>query len=466
MDGPATGEVREKDAVRVLVPIGMLGGGIPAGTVPRGIELGADVIAIDGGSTDSGPHYLGTATAKTARGAVAHDLTTVLPAAAAAGIPVVIGSCGTAGTDAGVEWVHDIAAEVVAAAGLRPRVARIYSEQSADHLESLRRAGRIRALEPAGDLTAETLRSCSHIVGLMGHEPIADALARGADLVLAGRATDTALAAALPLLRDFPPGPVWHAAKIAECGGLCTTNPRSGGVLVTFDRKGFTIEPLDPGSACTPHTVAAHMMYENADPFRMREPAGTLDTSAATYTAVDERIVRVDGSRFEHADQQTIKLEGSAPVGYQTIIISGMRNPRALARIDEWCGAVLEHLHRAIPKTLGLERGQYGIQILRYGHDAVLGAAEPHRGEAPREVGLVFIATAPDQSAATQLAKLANPVLLHAPLAGEEAMPSYAFLGSPAEIERGPIHEFVLQHAVDVDEPGELVRTVLTELGR
>ena len=45
-------------------------------------------------------------------------------------------------------------------------------------------------------------------------------------------------------------------------------------------------------------------------------------------------------------------------------------------------------------------------------------------------------------------------------------MPSYAFLGSPAEIERGPVHEFVLQHAVDVDRPDELIRTVTSELGR
>jgi hypothetical protein len=452
--------------VKVLVPTGMLGGGFAASTVERGIALGADIIAIDGGSTDSGPHYLGTATAKTARAAVAHDLRATLPLAHAAGIPVVVGSCGTAGTDAGVDWVYEIAAEIAADEGLGLRVARIYSEQRADDLAVLLAAGRIHALEPARPLDVTTLRRCSHIVGLMGHEPIAAALAGGADLVLAGRATDTALTAALPLMRGLPPGAIWHAAKIAECGGMCTTSPRTGGVLVSLDSAGFQIEPLDPSAACTPHTVAAHMMYENVDPFRMREPSGTLDTSGATYTAADDRIVRVEGSRFEPADQQTIKLEGAAPVGYQTIIISGMRNPAILARIDEWCTLVLEHLHRTIPKTVGLERDQYDIQILRYGHDAVLGAAEPHRREAPREVGIVFVATAPDQATATQLAKIANPVILHAPLEGEQAMPSYAFLGSPAEIERGPVHEFVLQHAVDIDTPDELFRTVITVLDR
>jgi hypothetical protein len=116
----------------------MLGGGIPAGTVERGIERGADIIAIDGGSTDSGPHYLGTATAKTARGAVARDLHAVLSPGAAAGIPVVIGSCGTAGTDAGVEWVHGIADEAATTAQLHPRLTRLYAEQEAAHLETLR----------------------------------------------------------------------------------------------------------------------------------------------------------------------------------------------------------------------------------------------------------------------------------------------------------------------------------------
>ena len=182
--------------VQVLVPVGMLGGGIPPGTVERGIELGADVIAIDGGSTDSGPHYLGTATAKTARTAVHRDLAAVLPLAHAARIPVVIGSCGTAGTDAGVDWVYDIAAEIADTEGFTLQVARITSEQDPDLLEKFLADDRIHPLDPAGPLDLSTLHRCSHIVGLMGHEPIADALTGGADLVLAGRATDTALTAA------------------------------------------------------------------------------------------------------------------------------------------------------------------------------------------------------------------------------------------------------------------------------
>jgi hypothetical protein len=133
----------------------------------------------------------------------------------------------------------------------------------------------------------------------MGHEPITGALADGAEVVLAGRATDTALLASVALPHGFSAGAVWHAGKISECGGFCTNKPTNGGVLVTLDEAGFMVEPLAPEAACTPFTVAAHMLYENADPFHVHEPDGILDTTDATYQAVDGRRVRVEGSRFD-----------------------------------------------------------------------------------------------------------------------------------------------------------------------
>jgi hypothetical protein len=444
--------------LNVLMPTGMLGGGFPADTVSRGLELGADAIVVDGGSTDSGPHYLGTGTAKTSRSAVARDLRILLAAAHRASIPLVIGSCGTAGTDSCVDWVAEITDEILVAEGLSAMVARIYSEQSADNLRPRLESGHIRPLPPAGELERTDLERCSHIVAVMGHEPISQALAEGAQIVLAGRATDTALLASIALPLGFPTGAVWHAGKISECGGLCTDMPTSGGVLVTLDERGFVVEPLAREAACTPFTVAAHMFYENADPFHLREPDGLLDTTGASYHAVDGRKVRVEGSRFDVLPP-TIKLEGAAPAGYQTMIIVGLRNPRVLSQIETWCNVVLDYLRTMIRTRLNLSESEYDLRLLRYGHDAVLGGAEPLRHGSTREVGLVFFATATEQSVATEIAKLANPLLLHAPVPTETAMPSYAFPCSPAEVERGQIHEFVLCHAVDVDDPRELFRT-------
>jgi hypothetical protein len=441
---------------RVLVPVGMLGGGFSPQTVTRGIELGSDVIAVDGGSTDSGPYYLGAAQPKTTDAAVARDLHVLLAAGQAAHIPLIVGSCGTSGTDRGVDWIAGIVHQLAADTRLRPRVARLYSEQRADAVIQKLRAGRVAPLEPAGPLDEGTLRRCTHIVGLMGHEPIAAALRHGADVILAGRVTDTALIAALPLLRGCPPGPTWHAAKTAECGGLCTTNPRTGGVLVTIDETGFTVEPLDPASACTTRSVAAHMLYENADPFRMREPSGTLDTAGTRYTQLDGRRVRVEGSRFEPASP-TMKLEGAAVAGYQTVAISGIRDPDVLADVRAWRSALAAFLADGVHRLLGYESDEYHLELRTYGFDAVLGDLEPDT-TAPREVGVVLLVTAGDQQQATTIAKYANPYLLHWPTADMDHLPSFAFLSSPAELERGPIYEFVLQHAVSLDTPLELVR--------
>src|SRR5258705_13508722 len=90
---------------KVLIPAGMLGAGFTEAALERGIALGADAIAIDGGSTDSGPFYLGTASPKMPEEAISADLQLMLVQGAAAGIPVIIGSAGTGGTDAGVNWV-------------------------------------------------------------------------------------------------------------------------------------------------------------------------------------------------------------------------------------------------------------------------------------------------------------------------------------------------------------------------
>ena len=458
-------EANPGDSIRLLIPSGMLGSGFEPAAIDRGLAMGADAIAIDGGSTDSGPHYLGSGTAKTTAAAVARDLRLLLRASAQAGIPLIVGSCGTSGADSGVDWVADIADTLLREEGLDLTVARIYSEQNAADLKEQLNAGRIHPLPPLGELDADTLESCTHIVGVMGHEPIVAALKAGADVVLAGRATDTAVAAAYPLMMGMPAGPTWHAAKVVECGGQCTTNPREREIFVTIDATGFTVEPLGAATACTPMSVAAHMLYETVDPFRMREPDGTIDVTDAVYTALDDRRVRVEGSRFVVADQPTIKLEGARVAGHSTMSFTAIRDPLILADIDDWAAFLREVLTERVEQTLTLVPPQYAVDIRLYGHNAVLGGLEPAEGP-PREVGVMLLVHAADQATATAVAKVANPLMLHLPTRDMEYLPSLAFATSPAETERGASYEFVLHHAVDVDDPISMFRTELTRGAR
>jgi hypothetical protein len=206
------------------------------------------------------------------------------------------------------------------------------------------------------------------------------------------------------------------------------------------------------------------MLYENADPFVMREPSGSLDVSEASYAAVDDRVVRVTGSRFTEAPY-TVKLEGAGRTGYQTLAIAGIRDPDVLSSIDLWVSTLEEFVGGKIADLLGLGPDDYHLEIRCYGWNAVLGDTDPDTTTAPREVGAMMLATAETQETATKIVKVANPYLLHMPLPHMTSLPSFAFMASPAEIERGPIYEFLLQHVVSVETPDELFRTSISSAG-
>jgi hypothetical protein len=162
--------------VSVLVPSVVLGGGFAESALRAGVDRRPDAIAVDGGSTDSGPYYLGAGVSKMTREATARDLRLLMQARAELGVPLIVGSCGTSGTDGGVRWMKAICEEIARDLGQWPRIATIFTEPDRDHLERLRAAGRFEALRPELPLTADLLRDCSHIVSVIGAEPINAAL--------------------------------------------------------------------------------------------------------------------------------------------------------------------------------------------------------------------------------------------------------------------------------------------------
>jgi hypothetical protein len=445
-------------AVKVLVPTGMLGAGITSEHVQHGIARGAHAIAVDAGSTDSGPSYLARAVSKMNREAIRRDMEVLMSAASAAHIPILVGTCGTCGADATVDWTRDIVVEVAQTLGLRPQIACLYSEQTIDILKNRNRAGAIAPLEPFGPLDDSTLEACEHIVALMGPEPYIRALESGADIILGGRTTDTAVLAAAPLMRGAPPALAWHAAKVSECGGQCTVNPALGGVLMTVGREAFDIEPLSLANRCTPRSVAAHMLYESANPFELIEPGGILDVRAARYEQLDERVTRASGSQW-HPRPYTMKLEGASAGPYQTIMLIGIEDPEVLAHLEEFHDRMRLALIERIKATFGPETPSFDVSLRMYGWNAVSGRRRPQGTPAPLEVGLLFVVTAPSQSLADQMARACNPYFFHFPLRQEAELPSYAFPFTPAEIPRGRVYEFRLNHVVATGDPFELVRT-------
>jgi hypothetical protein len=450
--------VEDKPSVRVLVPAGVLGWGVSADELAAGLTLMPHAIAVDAGSTDSGPAYLATGRSKYGRQSVKRDLSLLMDARRRAGIPLLIGSCGTSGCDMAVDQTLEIAMEVACEHGDALRIAVIYSEQDPEDLKARSAGGMVTPLAPAGPLDNASLEACTHIVALMGPEPYMAAIAAGADIVLGGRTTDTAVLAAIPLMHGVGVAAAWHAAKIAECGGLCSIHPTSPGVMMSIDRDGFTIEPLSPQNRCTPETVSAHMLYENSDPFRLVEPGGVLDVTDAHYSALDHRRVRVTGSRWE-TRPYTMKLEGAGGGPFQTIMLVGIEDPAVLEDVDSFLGRMALGLRARLTRTLGAEAETIDISLRPYGWNAVSGRPPGGNAAPPREIGLMFVATAPTQASATEAARVCNPLFFHFPVHEGQELPSYAFPFSPAEIERGQVFEFHLNHVVHTTSPVELART-------
>src|SRR5437016_9952495 len=357
---------------------GMLGSGFRAESLDKAISLGARMIGCDAGSTDPGPGPLATGICMFSAAAVKRDTEIMMTRAATAGIPLIIGSAGTSGSDAGLAWMVNIVRETARELDLHFRLAVIHSELSREVVRRHLRDGRARALPPSAPLSDADIDAATHIVGMMGVEPIQQALTAGAQILIAGRSSDTSIFAALPLLEGYAPAVVWHMAKILECGAAAVamrTAPDC--MMAVLHDDSFDVFPLREDYRCTPQSVASHTLYENADPFELKEPSGTLRTGNARYEAFSDRAVRVSGSEFVRDPEYTIKLEGVRQVGYSTILMGGVRDPYILAQIDSWLALLDENIKTRI--FFFKQKTAYEIITRVYGRDGVMGTLEPQR---------------------------------------------------------------------------------------
>jgi hypothetical protein len=270
----------------------------------------------------------------------------------------------------------------------------------------------------------------------------------------------------MPLARGFHPGPVWNAAKIVECGSAAATNRRGqDSLLCTIEDDGFVLEPLDEQLRCTPGSVAAHTLYETADPYRLTMPSGTLDARTATYEALDGRRVKVRGGTFAASDVYTAKLEGATPVGFLSSFWGSMRDPVILAQLTSWCDAMQEAVHRRLHGTWG-DRYRFDLKV--YGANGTIGEKTD---AAPREAVIVFDLVGDTQEEASGMARAAYHVALHFPVDEYRAgsITTIAHPYSSPVTDRGPIFRFTLNHQMVIDDVAErrrVFRTTMHEVGR
>jgi Acyclic terpene utilisation family protein AtuA len=282
--------------VRVLAATGVCGSGFRQASLAEAMRRKPHFIGCDCGSTDPGPFPLGAGVTAFPRMAIKRDLRLMLLAARPAGIPLLLGSAGTAGGEPHIAIVKDILCEIAAEEGLSFPLASIHAEQDKTYLKRRLREGRIKPLKPAPPFDAAAIDRAERIVGMMGAEPYLRALDEGAAVVLAGRSSDCAIFAGIPVREGIPAGIAWHAAKILECGAASVEQRTSPDCLMATCRADhFDVEPLDPALRCTPQSIASHSLYKNADPYMLQSGALQVDSN--------QRSMVEDGAAYGDSTQ-------------------------------------------------------------------------------------------------------------------------------------------------------------------
>lgn len=440
--------------MRVLSPTAILGYGFPMASFGEGMRRKPHVIAVDGGSTDPGPYYLGSGQSFTDRGAVKRDLAIIIEAALEAGIPVIVGSAGGSGGDSHLAWCVDIVKEIGAEVARDFKLASIGAEIHKNVVIEAIRQGKIEPLRPVKPLTEAEAAQSERIVAQMGSEPIIEALEGGADVIIAGRAYDPVSFAALAIKEGFDPGLALHMGKILECAAIAST-PGSGSdcMMGYLYEDRFELEPLSPIRQCTTLSVAAHTLYEKTDPYSLPGPGGTLDLRATEFEAVTDRRVAVHGTKFIPSAGYTVKLEGAKKVGYRTVAIAGTRDPRMIHQID----TIIKEVKDRVKDNFKGQVDNYYLDVKVYGKNAVMGDLEPMTAITSHEIGLIIEAVAHTQDIANTICSFARSTMLHYGYDGRVSTAgNLAFPYSPSDFKAGAVYAFNVYHIMTIDDPKAL----------
>lgn len=436
---------RRPSTLRVLSASGQLGYGIPEEALARGVKREPDFIGCDMGSIDPGPAYLGSGEMATSPAMTRRDLALVLRAARSLDIPLIIGSAGTAGAAPHLDATLDLVRSIARDEGLRFRMASIRADIPAERVLAALRSGQLRALGGTLPVTEGDIAACAHLVGQMGCEPFRRAIDMEPDVIVAGRACDTAIFAALPQRLGFDMANVMHMAKIVECTSICCEPGGRDAMFATLDHSGFELESMNPSRRATPLSVAAHSLYEQANPLQFTEPDGTLRVDHATYAAIDDRRTRVSGAQWESSRRSTIKVEGSALVGQRAVLLAATADPRVIEALP----ALLSEVEAT---TRDLVPGRYDVFPRLYGLNGVV----PWTTAAPlppREVFVLVEVIAPEADLALSAAKTFKQFLLHQGFAGRLCTGgNLAFPFTPPELVAGAAYRFAVYHVMPVDE--------------
>jgi len=261
----------------------------------------------------------------------------------------------------------------------------------------------------------------------IGAFPLAEALATGADVVVAGRSTDTALTLA-PMVHWFGWGPDDFdrlaagtiAGHIIECGAQSTggncqvdwqTIPDMAGIgypIVEAEPDGtFTVtKHAAAGGRINTHVVKEQLLYELGDPRNYITPDCVADFTTIRLEDCGPDRVRVSGI---HGGSRppTLKLSIAYAAGWKAIGTLVYSWPQALEKAEAADRIVRDRL-----RQIGLSFDE--IYTEYFGVNACLGPAAPPNPDPP-EVQVRIGVRGPDRKAVDRFTRELIPLVLNGP---------------------------------------------------
>lgn len=428
--------------MKIVSLCGLLGYGYGEEALNIAFSEKVDYVGVDAGSTDPGPHYLGSGKSFTDRAAVKRDLSLAMPKALEAKAPFIIGTAGGAGAKEHTDWLIEIIKEIAKEQNLSFKLGIVYSDVNKDYVLEKLNSGKIISMSPYFNLNENDIAQSERIVSQVGVAPIIKMLKEKADIIVCGRACDTAIYAAPCIYEGYDEGLSFHMAKIMECGAMCAEPVSAADVMQGYMNKDyFELCPANPTKKCSAERCAAHTMYEQTNPYMIYEPDGEIDLSDCEYVQKDERTVRISGAKFTPAKEKTLKLEGVKCTGYRTICIGGIYDPETIKRFDY----IETTVKNFVKENSSIPEDDYILNFRKY-------------GGCESNLGIVIDVVGKTQEIADTVCSLARSRMLHCDYDGRKSSAgNIAFPFSPSDIHVGPVYEFSIFHLAKVDSLEESV---------
>jgi len=240
----------------------------------------------------------------------------------------------------------------VKASGLSFKIGYVLGDDVKDIIEKLRSEGITMAHMDTGESIDRILPRMVNANVYYGVEPIIECLQGGADIIILGRSTDTAMFEA-PLIYEFGwKMDDWNAKATGILAGhLCECGAQTTGGNYDYDWRnvprpeflGYPIaEVSEPGrlvvtktkntgGLVTPQSIKEQLMYEIHDPAAYITPDVVADFSKITVTGLERDLVLVEGVTG-HPRPDTLKLCVGYLEGYRNVAYLPYSWPDALEK--------------------------------------------------------------------------------------------------------------------------------------